>query len=81
MFVDISHQSAAIPGSGNELIVFTHSSDLADFTVRSLDLKNWPKESYVIGEKLTWNEFVKLAEDAKGTYILISHGRAKSCST
>lgn len=68
MFVDISHQSAAIPGSGNEPIAFTHSSDLAEFTVRSLDLKVWRKESYVVGEKLTWNEFVKLAEDAKGTY-------------
>ncbi|CZR61895.1 uncharacterized protein PAC_11792 [Phialocephala subalpina] len=68
LFVDISHESAAIPCSGNELIVFTHSSDLAEFTVKSLDLKDWPKESYVIGEKLTWKEFVKLAEDAKGTY-------------
>ncbi|KAH9216467.1 hypothetical protein DL95DRAFT_460057 [Leptodontidium sp. 2 PMI_412] len=67
MFVDISHESAAIPGSGNELIVFTHSSDIAEFTVRSLDLLKWAKESYVIGEKLSWNEFVKLAEDAKGS--------------
>lgn len=66
-FVDITHNCAAIPGDGNTPIVFTHTSDVAKFVVASLELDQWPGESYVIGDKVTLTEFVELAETAKGT--------------
>lgn len=65
-FVDIAHNSAAIPGDGNTPIVFTHTSDVAKFLVASLELAEWREESYVIGKKITLNELVELAETAKG---------------
>lgn len=66
LFVDILHESAAVPGSGDDLVVFTHSTDIAKFVISSLDLPKWREESYILGEKFTWHEFIKLAEDAKG---------------
>jgi hypothetical protein len=35
-----------------------------------LDLAEWREESFVLGEKLTWHEFIRLAEDAKGACVL-----------
>lgn len=67
LFVDILNQRAAVPGSGDIPVVFTHSSDIAKFVVASLDLTKWREESFILGEKLTWHEFIGLAEDAKGT--------------
>ncbi|OQD69701.1 hypothetical protein PENPOL_c002G08549 [Penicillium polonicum] len=73
LFVDILHESAAVPGSGDDLVVFTHSIDIAKFVVSSLDLPEWREESYILGEKFTWHEFIKLAEDAKGTKFNVIH--------
>lgn len=66
LFLDIPHNTAAIPGTGNVPGSFTHTSDVARFTAALLDTPAWPKKSYIIGETLTWNEFVKVAEEAKG---------------
>ena len=60
------HHTAAIPGSGNTPVAFTHTSDIAQFVVASLDLPEWPEESWIIGDKVTWNEALRLAEAAKG---------------
>ncbi|KAM5350821.1 hypothetical protein ACJ41O_007326 [Fusarium nematophilum] len=65
--VDLAHNMAAIPGSGNTPVVFTHTFDLAKYVDLVLDLDKWEPEYYVVGDKLTWNEFVKIAEEAKGT--------------
>ncbi|KAJ5592598.1 hypothetical protein N7537_009502 [Penicillium hordei] len=73
LFVDILHESAAVPGSGDDLVVFTHSTDIAKFVVSSLDLPKWREESYILGEKLTWHEIIKLAEDAKGSKFNVMH--------
>lgn len=66
MFVDIENRKAALPGSGNEPIAFTRLIDIARYVVRLLDLSDWPKESYVIGDRVTLHEFVELAEAARG---------------
>ncbi|KAJ5680747.1 hypothetical protein N7536_011886 [Penicillium majusculum] len=62
-----------VPGSGDDLVVFTHSTDIAKFVVSSLDLPKWQEESYILGEKFTWHEFIKLAEDAKGSKFNVVH--------
>lgn len=64
--VDIEHNMAAIPGTGNVPVTFTHTTNVAEFVAVSLDLPKWEKESYVVGENITWNEFVKIAEEVKG---------------
>lgn len=66
VFVDVANNVAALPGTGNEPIVLTYSIDLARFVDGLLATPDWPQRSIVIGDKLTWNEFVKLAESARG---------------
>ncbi|KAK7421216.1 hypothetical protein QQX98_002346 [Neonectria punicea] len=73
LVLDIAHNVAGIPGSGDVPVVFTHSFDVAKYTARLLGLEKWEKESYVIGDKVTWNEFRKLAEEAKGTKFSVEY--------
>jgi len=64
--VDMVNNAAAIPGSGDVPVAFTHTTDVARFAASLLDLATWRPESYVVGEKVTWKEFVAIAEEAKG---------------
>ncbi|BCS25504.1 uncharacterized protein APUU_50215S [Aspergillus puulaauensis] len=61
--IDIANKVAAIPGDGNAPVTFTYTFDLAKFIVASLSLEKWPQESKVIGDEMTWNEFVSLVEN------------------
>ncbi|KAE8155068.1 hypothetical protein BDV25DRAFT_126216 [Aspergillus avenaceus] len=65
--IDMEHKVAAIPGDGNTPVTFTYTFDLARFIVASLDLEKWDEESRVIGDEKTFNEFVALAEEARGS--------------
>ncbi|KAF4946630.1 hypothetical protein FSARC_14148 [Fusarium sarcochroum] len=67
MVLDLVHNMAPIPGSGNTPVVFTHTFDVAKYVALALDLEKWEPGHHVVGDKLTWNEFVKIAEEAKGT--------------
>lgn len=64
--VDIEGEVAAIPGSGETPVVFSHTLDVAEFVAASLELPRWDRESYAIGDRVTWNEFVRIVEDVKG---------------
>jgi nucleoside-diphosphate-sugar epimerase len=64
--VDMRAKAAAVPGSGDDAMTFTYSYDVARFVVAALGLDRWEEESYTMGDKTTWNEFVKMAEDARG---------------
>ena len=64
--IDLEHDTAAIPGSGHTPVAFIHTFDLAKYVDAALDLEKWEPEYYVIGDKLTWNEFVKHVEAARG---------------
>ncbi|OAL49202.1 NAD(P)-binding protein [Pyrenochaeta sp. DS3sAY3a] len=64
--VDMVNNAAAIPGSGDVPVAFTHTTDVAHFVLSLLDLATWQLESTIVGEKLTWNEFVAIAEEVKG---------------
>lgn len=65
-FVDIVNNAAAIPGSGDVPVAFTHTTDVARFAASLLDVATWQPESYVVGEKVTWKEFVAIVEEVKG---------------
>lgn len=69
LIVDLAAQKAAIPGSGDTPVVFAYTRDVAKFTAKLLTLKEWDPESYVIGDRLTWNEFVKIAEELRGAFL------------
>lgn len=74
--VDLSNNVAGIPWDGNTPVTFTYIFDLANYVLAILSLDEWPEESRVIGDELTWNEFVTLAEEVKGLQnypILILH--------
>ncbi|ETS73721.1 hypothetical protein PFICI_14667 [Pestalotiopsis fici W106-1] len=72
--VDIENKAAVIPGSGNVPVVFTYTPDIAKMVVASLDLEKWPEHSYIIGDKMTFNELLALVEEVKGSvcYTLFS---------
>ena len=65
-WIDIPNRAAAIPGSGDVYAHFTHTSDVAKFVAASLDLPKWDKETFVYGDRITWNQFVRLAEEVRG---------------
>lgn len=65
---DLENKVAAIPGDGNVPVTLTYSFDMARFLVASLDLEHWEEESRVVGDEITWNEFLALAEEARGEY-------------
>lgn len=71
LVVDIPNNFAAIPGSGNELVTFTHTFDIALFVAALVEAPKWEEESYIIGDKVTWNQFVQYAEEAKGTKFTV----------
>jgi hypothetical protein len=64
--VDISNNTAAIPGSGDDPVVFTHTFDVAKYVTALVGAEAWPERSIIIGDKLTWNQLVALAEGIKG---------------
>lgn len=66
VLLDIPGNAAAIPGDGNKPVTFTHSSDVGRFVAASIDFEKWDPVSFIIGDKMTVNEAVKLAEEAKG---------------
>ncbi|KAM3518129.1 hypothetical protein NHJ13051_008418 [Beauveria bassiana] len=71
--LDIPNYMAAIPGSGDTPVVFTHTIDVAKFVAASLALTHWDPVTYIMGDKLSWNQVVKLAEAARGREFKVSY--------
>ncbi|KAH6867844.1 hypothetical protein B0T10DRAFT_596302 [Thelonectria olida] len=71
LVVDVPNNFAAIPGSGNELVVFTHTFDVARFVAALVGAPKWEEDSYIIGDKVSWNQFVQYAEEAKGVKFIV----------
>lgn len=66
LVIDAVHDCAALPGSSNVPVSFCHTRDIAKIVNLSLDLPKWENESWIMGEKVTWNEMLALVEAAKG---------------
>jgi hypothetical protein len=70
--VDVKNRVAGIPGTGNEPIAFAYSYDVARFIAEKLLYlpdDEWEPVSLIVSDTLTWNEFVALAEEARGKVI------------
>lgn len=65
--IDVANGVAGIPAEGKTPVAFTYTLDVAKFAVALLTLESWPKESWVIGDRIAWSEFLSLAEAARGT--------------
>ncbi|KAL5584045.1 hypothetical protein FOVSG1_015396 [Fusarium oxysporum f. sp. vasinfectum] len=64
--LDVENLKAGIPSTGNETVTLTHSETLSKFVADSLSAPEWPEKSWVIGDTISWNEALKLAEEARG---------------
>lgn len=65
--LDFEHRRARIPGGGNEPLTILHSLEIARFVAALVDdERRWPETSVFIGDKLTFNEMVSLAEGVMG---------------
>ncbi|CAG8424836.1 unnamed protein product [Penicillium salamii] len=65
-WVDLDNNFAAIPAGGDTPLVLTHSTDIGQFVVRVLGLDKWEKRYFLVGDRLTLNEFLRIAEEIKG---------------
>lgn len=63
--IDIANGVAAIPGDGNDVICMTYTYDLANYMVKLLELEDWPEFSVFVGDQVTYNEILAIAEDIK----------------
>lgn len=77
--IDISSRTAAIPGDGNDVICMTYSYDMAHYMVKVLDLDNWPEFSVIVGDEVTYNQILAMAQKILGEFKLVfQHGYAFS---
>ncbi|KAJ4102383.1 hypothetical protein NW760_010218 [Fusarium oxysporum] len=71
--VDIANKAAAIPGTGNDIVYFPYTFDVAKFVVALLGLSDWDETTYCYGDKATWNEILQLAEESRGSKFTVSY--------
>lgn len=80
----MENNAAGIPGDGNTPVTFTYTFDIARFVVAALDLEKWPRELRIVGDELTFNEFLAIAEEVKGLKFNVAYddvGKLKALSS
>ncbi|KAK4073162.1 uncharacterized protein Triagg1_5442 [Trichoderma aggressivum f. europaeum] len=70
--LDQPNKTAAIPGTGDEVLSFTYTFDVAKFVVAFLGLPKWEEITYCYGENSTFNKLLALAEEAQGTKFKVT---------
>lgn len=67
-FVDIEACQASIPGTGEERIAWTHTTDVARFVSRAISIPagEWKEHSWIVGDKVTFHQILAAAEKARG---------------
>jgi nucleoside-diphosphate-sugar epimerase len=71
--LDFKGGKATIPGDGNQKVVFTHTRDIAKYVVASLTLEHWEPDSRIAGNRLSYLEVVKLAEEVMSKKLEITY--------
>ncbi|PTB40149.1 uncharacterized protein TrAFT101_004809 [Trichoderma asperellum] len=74
-FVDIEACQATIPGSGDDQVVWTHTTDVAKFVSRAISMKigTWKEHSWIIGDKASLHEILRAAEKARGVKFRVAY--------
>lgn len=81
LFIDLQNKFAAIPASGDVPVVFTHTFDVGKFTAALLTKNKWETESFIVGDKVTVNEFVRIAESTSGSKFTVEHDSVDKLKT
>ncbi|CAG8297419.1 unnamed protein product [Penicillium salamii] len=71
--IDIASGTAAIPGDGNNVICMTYTYDLATYLVKALDLTEWPEFSIFVGDQVTYNQILAMAEEFTGKKFKVTY--------
>ncbi|EAU37814.1 predicted protein [Aspergillus terreus NIH2624] len=71
--IDMVSCQAAIPGDGNDVIGMTYTYDMAEFLVKLLELEEWPEFSIFVGDDVTYNELLRLAEEVRGKKFQVTY--------
>lgn len=64
--INVERKWAVIPGDGTAEANFITTQDLCKFISKLIDLETWPKVTYIIGDKISFNRLLQLAERARG---------------
>lgn len=64
--ISLSDRIAAIPGDGNDIICMTYTYDMANYVVKLFDLDEWPEFSVIVGDQVTYNQLLQMAEEIRG---------------
>ena len=67
-YIDIESSIASIPGTGDELVTWTHTTDVAKFVSRAVTLPpgTWKEHSWIVGDKVTFHQILAVAEKGRG---------------
>lgn len=68
---DVGNCSARIPGDGSAYLVYIRGEDMAKFVAASLELEKWPAVSRMVGDRKTFNEILRIAEEVRGEWKFI----------
>lgn len=66
--VDVAARAAVIPGVGDEVLALTHTHDVGRFVAALLSLPagEWEEATFMYGERVTWKDVIKTAEEITG---------------
>ncbi|OJJ03919.1 hypothetical protein ASPVEDRAFT_135813 [Aspergillus versicolor CBS 583.65] len=67
VFIDLENNFAALPGDGNATISMAHTIDISRYVAAIQDLPKWETHYHLIGDRLSLNDAVRIAEEIKGT--------------
>ncbi|KAI1324805.1 NAD(P)-binding protein [Xylariaceae sp. FL0255] len=73
LVLDIQNNAAVIPGAGNTRVGFAHTSDVAKYVTAAMDLEKWEREYNLVVDNITLNEFLALAENARGVKFDVTY--------
>lgn len=64
---------AAIPGYGNDVICMTYTYDMAEYMIKLLSLDEWSEFTVIVGDEVTYNQILAMAEEIRGQFELFYH--------
>ena len=75
--LDIGKARAAIPGTGKENVSMTYSVDVAMFVVRLLEEEVWDRQVGLVGQDVSFEELVRVAEEVTGRKFEVTYDGAE----
>ncbi|KAF2874389.1 hypothetical protein BDV95DRAFT_331579 [Massariosphaeria phaeospora] len=76
--IDVEANMAAIPGSGDYPVYFTHTLDIGKFVGALLGRPKWERTYYLAADQMTFNELVRLMEEIKGAKFTVTYDSIES---